>query len=277
MDAWKQLWRDPRVVAGLALLFMCVLGLSVGAYISKGLPLAVDIGAAFGGASAGHWLGTDDLGRDVLARLAAGVRTSLSVSLVVLGVTGVIGISLGLVAGWFGGWIDAVVGKMTEVVLSFPGLLLALALAALVGPGMGNVMVALGLLGWVGFCRLTRVEVKRLRGLAFVQAARLGGVSTLTIWGRHILPNCVGPLMVEGLLVVAGTMVAEAGLSFLGLGIPAPLPSLGGMLRDGMRDVLVAPGLVVWPAVVLISLSVGVNVLAQGLRRSLPGGRSEGV
>ena len=137
-------------------------------------------------------------------------------------------------------------------------------------------MVALGLLGWVGFCRLTRVEVKRLRGLAFVQAARLGGTPTLRIWGRHILPNCMGPLIVEALLVVAGTMVAEAGLSFLGLGIPAPLPSLGGMLRDGMRDVLVAPWLVVWPAVVLISLSVGTNILAQGLRRSLLDGRNSG-
>jgi peptide/nickel transport system permease protein len=188
-------------------------------------------------------------------------------------VTGFIGITLGLLAGWFGGWVDAVVGKMTEVVLSFPGLLLALALAALVGPGMGNVMVALGLLGWVGFCRLTRVEVKRLRGLAFVQAARLNGVPTVSIWVRHLLPNCMGPLLVEALLVVAGTMVAEAGLSFLGLGIPAPQPSLGGMLRDGMRDVLVSPWLVVWPAVVLISLSVGVNVLAQGFRQAITGGR----
>ena len=128
-------------------------------------------------------------------------------------------------------------------------------------------MVALGLLGWVGFCRLTRVEVMRLRGLAFVHAATLSGTPILTSWLRHIIPNCTGPLVVEALLVVAGTMVAEAGLSFLGLGIPAPYPSLGGMLRDGMRDVLVSPMLVVYPAVVLISLSMGVNVLAQGLRQ----------
>ena len=264
---------NRKMIVGVFLLALCVLGLGGAAWVSGGHPLTIDIERAFMVPGAVHWLGTDDLGRDVLARLAGGVRVSLTVGFVVLVVTGLIGITLGLVAGWFGGWIDAVVGKLTEVVLSFPGLLLALALAALVGPGMGNVMVALGVLGWVGFCRLTRVEVKRLRGLAFVQAAKLNGVGDSRIWMRHILPNCAGPLLVEALLVVAGTMVAEAGLSFLGLGIPAPQPSLGGMLRDGMRDVLVAPLLVVWPAVVLISLSVGMNVLAQGLRARVQGVR----
>lgn len=273
MDFVNMVLTESRVRIGLGLLLVCVVGLGGASYINGASAVMVDITNIFEGMSWAHWLGTDDLGRDVLARLAAGVRTSLTVGFVVLGVTGVIGITLGLLAGWFGGWVDTLIGKMTEVVLSFPGLLLALALAALVGPGMGNVMVALGLLGWVGFCRLTRVEVMRLRGLAFVSAAKLGGVKTATLWGRHILPNCAGPLLVEALLVVAGTMVAEAGLSFLGLGIPAPQPSLGGMLRDGMRDVLVSPALVVWPAVVLICLTVGTNVLAQGFQRVIAGGR----
>ena len=269
------LLNETRVRVGLALLGLCVVGLGGASYISGASAVDVDIANLFEGMSWAHWLGTDDLGRDVLARLAAGVRTSLTVGFVVLGVTGVIGVTLGLLAGWFGGWIDMLVGKATEVVLSFPGLLLALALAALVGPGMGNVMVALGLLGWVGFCRLTRVEVQRLKGLAFVSAAKLGGVGTPAMWGRHILPNCAGPLLVEALLVVAGTMVAEAGLSFLGLGIPAPQPSLGGMLRDGMRDVLVSPILVVFPALVLICLTVGTNILAQGFQRVIQGGRKD--
>ena len=260
------------LVTGYGLLAALLL-LQAVAWLNGASMMAIDISAAFQGFSWVHWLGTDDLGRDVLARLAGGMRVSLSVAAVVLLITAGIGVTLGFLAGWFGGWVDAVIGKMTEVVLSFPGLLLALALAALVGPGMGNVMVALGLLGWVGFCRLARVEVRKLRGLPFVSAARLAGVSVPVIWLRHILPNCIGPLLVEALLVVAGTMVAEAGLSFLGLGIPAPLPSLGGMLRDGMRDVLVAPWLVVFPAVVLISLSVGANLLAQALRTRLPGGR----
>ncbi len=247
------------LVAGLG-------GIQVAALLGAPGPLEMDITRMYEPASWAHVLGTDDLGRDVLARLAEGMRTSITVALAVLMITAGIGVPLGFAAGWFGGWVDVVVGKMTEVVLSFPGLLLALALAALVGPGLGNVIVALGLLGWVGFCRLARVEVMKLRHTPFVQAAQLGGAATPRIWLRHIVPNCTGPLLVEALLVVAGTMVAEAGLSFLGLGIPAPLPSLGGMLRDGMRDVLVAPLLVVYPAVVLISLSVGANMLAQALR-----------
>jgi peptide/nickel transport system permease protein len=248
------------VLAGLAVLLLA-------AAVWGGDPLALNVAGVFEPASAAHWLGTDDVGRDVLARLAAGMRSSVLVAAVVLFETALIGIPLGLLAGWFGGWIDAAVGKLAEVVLSFPGILLAMALAALVGPGLVNVMVALGVLGWVGFFRLTRVQVMRLRGQPFVQAAQLAGVRLPLVWGRHVLPNCAGPLLVETLLVAAGSMVAEAGLSFLGLGIPAPNPSLGGMLRDGMRDMLVAPGLVAYPAVVLIGLTVAMNVLAEGLRR----------
>lgn len=264
-------WLGGGIAALLAALLGC-------AWLSGAMSGAdmmwIDVSRAYEASSWAHWLGTDDLGRDVLARLAGGMRVSLTVAAAVLFITGIIGVTLGFLAGWFGGWVDAVIGKMTEVVLSFPGLLLALALAALVGPGMGNVIVALGLLGWVGFCRLARVEVRKLRSMPFVNAAKLAGVRTGAIWGRHVLPNCTGPLLVEALLVVAGTMVAEAGLSFLGLGIPAPLPSLGGMLRDGMRDVLVAPQLVVFPALVLISLSVGANLLAQGLRTRFLHGRT---
>lgn len=258
--------------AGAAVVAFLVLGLGAAAWMTGASPLAVRLDEVMGGIGAAHWLGTDDIGRDVLARLAGGVRVSLLVGSLVLVMTAAIGIPLGLLAGWHGGWADRLVLRLTEVVLSFPGILLAMALAALTGGGLGNVVVALGVLGWVGFCRLTRVEVMRLKGLPFVDAARLGGVGTLRIFARHLLPNCAGPLVVQALLVVAGSMVAEAGLSFLGLGIPAPMPSLGGMLRDGMKVVLVAPHLVVGPAVVLIGLTVGVNMLAEGLRRRLAGG-----
>lgn len=261
-----------RAGAGAVLLLLLAVGLTGAAQLSGAGALEVDLLKVFAAPDAGHWLGADDLGRDVLARLAAGMRVSLSVGCCVLLVTAVLGIPLGLLAGWYGGWVDRLITKLTEVVLSFPGLLLALALAALVGGGLFNVIMALGLLGWVGFCRLARVEVQRLRGLAFVDAARLGGVSTPRIFVRHLLPNCAAPLLVEALLVFGGAMVAEAGLSFLGLGIPAPLPSLGGMLRDGMRTMLLQPMLVVYPAVVLIGLTVSVNLLAEGLRRRWAGG-----
>ncbi len=230
-------------------------------------PMLVDLAQVMAPPSAAHWLGTDDLGRDVLARLRVGLYHSLTVGSGVLLLTASLGIPLGLWAGWFGGAVDWVVGKLADVVLSFPGILLALALAALLGARLENVILALGLLGWVGFFRLTRVQVMHIRRAPYLAAAELAGVPVLRLWRLHILPNCLGPLRVEALLVVAGSMVAEAGLSFLGLGIPAPEPSLGGMLRDGMREVLTAPLLVVAPGVLLICLSVGVNMLAQ---RRLP-------
>ncbi|MBI1308740.1 MAG: ABC transporter permease subunit [Proteobacteria bacterium] len=259
-------------VWGTGLLLLVVAGLWLAVAVSGGDAVRVVLPDVLAAPSAVHWLGADDLGRDVLARLAGGVRVSLLVGLAVLAITVAIGVPLGLVAGWYGGWADKVILKVTEVVLSFPGLLLALALAALLGGGMATVMLALGVLGWVGFCRLTRVQVQKLRQLAFLEAAQLAGVPTWKTWLRHVLPNCAAPLVVEALLVVAGSMVAEAGLSFLGLGLPPELPSLGGMLRDGTRLLLVAPLLVVYPAVVLIGLTVGVNMVAEGLRRRVAGG-----
>lgn len=232
-------------------------------------PVAVDLTHVWAAPSVLHPLGTDDLGRDVLARLLAGVGVSLGVGFGVLMMAAAIGVPLGFVAGWYGGWPDKLVTKLCEVVLSFPGILLALLLAALLGGSMGNVVLALGFLGWVGFCRLTRVQVQLVKTLPYIAAAKLGGVPTARLWWHHALPNIMGALRVEALLVVAGAMVAEAGLSFLGLGIPAPQPSLGGMLRDGLRDVLAAPQLVVAPAVVLICLTLGVHWLV-GARQGRP-------
>lgn len=212
-------------------------------------------------------LGTDELGRDVLARLLEGVQISLTVAFSVLIITGALGLTLGLIAGWKGGWADALINRLCDVVLSLPGLLLALALTALLGPSLVNVIIALGLLGWVGFARLTRAEVLRVKNRPFVDAAKLGGVATPVILLRHILPHAMAPLMVEAVVVLAGSMVAEAGLSFLGLGVPPPTASLGGMLREGIRYAMVAPHLVVIPSVVLIGLTILLNVLAETLRR----------
>jgi peptide/nickel transport system permease protein len=224
-------------------------------------PTAMNLTAIWAAPSLTHPLGTDDLGRDVLTRLLAGVGVSLQVGFGVLVLAAAIGVPLGFAAGWFGGWVDKLITKLCEVVLSFPGLLLALLLAALLGSSVLNVVLALGLLGWVGFCRLTRVQVQLVKGHPYIAAARLGGVGTLRLWAKHVFPNIMPALRVEALLAVAGAMVAEAGLSFLGLGIAAPQPSLGGMLQSGLRDVLAAPMLVVAPAVVLICLTLCVHYL----------------
>jgi peptide/nickel transport system permease protein len=189
------------------------------------------------------------------------------VAVVVTAVTGCVGIGLGLLAGWGGKGVQLLFNALADVVQSFPGLLLALALAALLGPGLGNVLIALCLLGWVGFYRLSVAETRRVKHQPFMQAAVLGGVRGPRLLAKHLLPNIAAPLLVEALVVAAGSMVAEAGLSYLGLGIAPPQPSLGGMLREGARYILVAPHLVIVPACVLILLAVGLNLFSEFLRK----------
>jgi peptide/nickel transport system permease protein len=257
--------------AGGVLLVMVVAGVLVA--VGMGDALTPDLTRLLQPPSLQAWLGTDDLGRDLLARVVLGLGTSVGIALAVLVVTAAVGIPLGLLAGWCGGRVDAVITLVTGMALSFPGLLLALALAAMLGAGVGNVVVALSVLGWVGFCRLARVQVQQVLGLPFVAAAQLAGLPWWRLWLRHLLPNAAPALWVEALLVLLGAVVAEAALSFLGLGIPAPQPSLGGLLRDGLRNLLVAPHVVLVPAVVLFGLTLGLNVALEGLQKRLAGGK----
>lgn len=214
-------------------------------------------------------LGRDDLGRSVLARLAAGARVSLEVASVVVAVTALLGTALGLLAAWWGGLVDAFVLRVTDVFLAFPGILLAIALAGVLGPGIANVMIALSAVGWVGFARLARAQTLSVKQRDHVQVAHALGVTPLRIVLRHVLPLVAGPLIVEASFAAAAVIVAEAGLSFLGLGVQPPTPSWGSMIRDGARYVLVAPHLVVAPGLALASLVVAINLLGDGLRDRL--------
>ncbi|MCC6707037.1 MAG: ABC transporter permease [Gammaproteobacteria bacterium] len=214
-------------------------------------------------------LGRDDLGRSVLARLAAGARISLAVAAVVVTVTAVLGTALGLVAGFCGGVADSLLLRLTDVFLAFPGILLAIALAGVLGPGIGNVMIALSVVGWVGFARLARAQTLSVKQRDHVHVAHALGVTPLRIVLRHVLPLIAGPLIVEASFACAAVIVAEAGLSFLGLGVQPPTPSWGNMIRDGARYVLVAPHLVIAPGVALASLVVAINLLGDGLRDRL--------
>lgn len=218
---------------------------------------------------AGAWLGRDDLGRSVLARLAAGASVSLEVALVVVGVSTLFGTALGLVAAWFGGLTDALLLRLTDIFLAFPGILLAIALAGVLGPGISNVMLALSVVGWVGFARLARAQTLGVRQRDHVQVAEAFGVTPLRIVLRHVLPLIAGPLIVEASFACASVIVAEAGLSFLGLGVQAPTPSWGSMIRDGARYLLVAPHLVLMPGLALASLVVAINLLGDRLRDRL--------
>jgi peptide/nickel transport system permease protein len=212
------------------------------------------------------WLGCDDLGRDILARLLAGAHVSLLVACTVTAVTGVAGTLLGLVSGYCGGGLDRLLMRITDVFQAFPGMLLAIAFAAVLGPGMVNLILALCLTSWVGYARLARAQALSLRARLHVQAAQALGSPPLRILWRHILPLLAAPLLVEATYGFAGLVVAEASLSFLGLGIQPPHASWGSMLRDGVRYLLVAPHAVLAPGLALMSLVLAVNVWGDALR-----------
>ncbi|HYV56432.1 MAG TPA: ABC transporter permease [Candidatus Nitrosopolaris sp.] len=214
----------------------------------------------------GHPLGQDALGRDVLARILQGARISLLVGAVTVGASVAAGLTLGAAAGYAGGWLDAVVMRSIDLLLAFPGLLLAIALAAVLGPSVRNVVLALSLLGWTGYARLVRAEVAALRRREFVHAAEALGARPCRIIARHLLPLVTPTLLVQATFGMAGAIVAESSLSFLGLGAPPPLASWGAMIDEGRGFLLVAPHLTVFPGIALAATVLTLQLLGDGLR-----------
>lgn len=217
----------------------------------------------------GAWLGCDELGRPLLDRLLAGARVSLEVVVLVVAGQALIGVTAGLVGGYVGGAADRLLRAATDLTLAFPGLLLALLLAGLLGPGIDNVVIALVAVGWVGFARLTRAQVLALKRSDHVAAAIALGCGDARILGRHLLPLLAAPLLVEAVLAGAGAITAEAGLSFLGLGVQPPQASWGGLIREGARYLLVAPHYLLLPGAALVAVIYAISVLGERLRRRL--------
>ena len=232
-------------------------------------PASQDLALRLTGPTTVHWFGLDELGRDIFARILAGARISLLVGMVVVSVSSTVGILLGSVAGYFGGWIDDVISRVIDILLAFPGLLLAIALVAVLGPSLTNVVLALTLIGWVGYARLVRGQVLRAREFEFVQAARALGASTPRILLRHVIPAALPAVLVQATLGMGGAILAEAALSFLGLGVQPPTPSWGTMLSYGKAHLLDAPHLTVFPGVAIAILVLGFNFLGDGLRDAL--------
>jgi len=232
-------------------------------------PNQIDLNAILNTPSSLYWLGNDDLGRSILARLLHGVEVSLLVALSVTAVTMTVGVLIGLLAGFYGGRVDQVLMQVTDVFLAFPGILLAIAFAAVLGPGLLNLMIALSLTGWVSYARLTRGQTLSLRNRQHVLAALSLGASVPRLIGKHILPLLTSVLVVEATYSLASVMIAEASLSFLGLGIQAPNASWGAMLRDGVRYMLVAPHYVLIVGLSLMSLILAINLGGDSLRDRL--------
>ena len=214
-----------------------------------------------------HWMGTDELGRDVLSRVIYGARVSMSVSVCVVFGAGILGLALGSLAGYFGGWFDSIVNiVLINAFLSFPGILLAIAFAAFLGPGLANVIIALTITGWAGYARLARAQVLQAKEMDYVTAARSLGASHTRILVRHLLPNIIQPVLVQGTIALAGAILAESTLSFLGLGVLAPMSSWGAMLNDARSHLFDAPHMVIFPALAVATAVLAFNMLGDALR-----------
>lgn len=242
------------------------------ALVGPWLPLApdrVDLPGILAPPSLASTLGNDDLGRPVLDRLLVGARTSFAVGLGVVALSAVLGTLVGGAAALAGGWVDLILVRIIDVFLAFPGILLAIALSGILGPGIDNVIFALAAVGWVGYARLARAQILSLKQRDHVAAARALGAGSRRVLVRHLLPLAAAPLIVEATFGVAGAVIAEAGLSFLGLGVQPPNASWGSMIRDGVGYMLVAPHLVLVPGIAILLVVLSVNLVGDGLRDRL--------
>lgn len=252
--------------AGAFIVGVALLAALVGPVLSPFDPASQELALRLAAPSFAHPFGLDELGRDILARVLAGARISFLVGVTVVSVSASLGTLLGAVAGYFGGRVDDVISRVIDVLLAFPGLLLAIALVAVLGPSLGNVLFALSIIGWVGYARLVRGQVLRAREFEYVQAARALGASTTRILWKHIIPTAVPAVVVQATLGMAGAIIGEASLSFLGLGVQPPTPSWGTMLSGGRAHILDAPHLTLFPGIAIALLVLGLNFLGDGLR-----------
>lgn len=242
-------------------ILMALLGFVVGDSANQ-----VSLEGFLAGPNSTHILGSDELGRSVLQRVVLGAQTSLFVALGVVFFSFIIGTSIGVLSGYIGGWTDRVITKIIDVFLAFPGLLLAIALAAILGPGIENVVFALVAVGWVGYARLARAQTMSIRTREHILAARALAVPLPVMLYRHVLPLILAPLGVEATFGIAGAVISEAGLSFLGLGVQPPDASWGNMIKEGTRYLLVAPHLVLAPGIALMMVVLAVNLLGDQWR-----------
>ena len=251
---------------GALVVLVTIFAALAGPWLTPYDPTAQELSRRLEGPSASHPFGLDELGRDILARIMSGARISLLVGLTVVSVSSLVGMFFGSLAGYFGGRVDDVISRVIDVLMAFPGILLAIALVAVLGPSLTNVILALSVIGWVGYARLVRGQALRAREFEFVQAARALGANSGRIVITHILPTAFPAVVVQASLGMAGAIIAEASLSFLGLGVQPPTPSWGTMLDAGRSHLFDAPHLTIFPGLAIAVLVLGFNFLGDGLR-----------
>ena len=267
--AWRRLLRRGGALFGLAVVAFFVLLAVFAPWIAPYDPVATSWSAVRAAPSAAHWFGADELGRDVLSRIVWGTRASILAGVVSVSISLALGVPIGMAAGYLGRWVDGLISRITDAMLACPFLILAIALAAFLGPSLTNAMIAIGISATPVFIRLTRAQVLAAKSEDYVEAARALGNPHLRIVLRHILPNIVAPLIVQATLAIAAAVIAEASLSFLGLGQQPPAPSWGSMLNTARNYVDQAPWMAIWPGVSIFLLVLSFNLLGDGLRDAL--------
>jgi peptide/nickel transport system permease protein len=267
--AWRRLLRRGGAMVGLAVVVFFVFIAIFAPWLAPHDPLGTSWSAVRAAPSAAHWFGADELGRDVLSRIIWGTRASILAGVVSVSISLALGVPIGMAAGYLGRWVDALISRVTDAMLACPFLILAIALAAFLGPSLTNAMIAIGISATPIFIRLTRAQVLAAKSEDYVEAARALGNPHLRIALRHILPNIVAPLIVQATLAIAAAVIAEASLSFLGLGQQPPAPSWGSMLNTARNYVDQAPWMAIWPGLSIFLLVLSFNLLGDGLRDAL--------
>ena len=265
MKRFKLMLRNFAFAFGLILTVLLVLVALAAPLLSPFDPNVQDTSRRLEAPSHQHLLGLDDLGRDVLSRIIWGARVSLRVGFSVVILASLVGIALGAISGYFGGWMDTIIMRVTDILLAFPGILLAIALVAVLGPSINNVILALAIIGWVGYARLVRGQVLKVREMEYVTAARALGAKSPRVIVLHVLPNVINPVIVMATLGLAGAILSEAALSFLGLGVQPPTPSWGAMLSYARPYLGEANHLAIFPGAAIMLAVMGLNFLGDGM------------
>ena len=268
-DSWRRLKKNPTAMFGLAIIIFLAIVAIFAPFLAPYDPFKINLLESTKAPSKAHWFGTDYYGRDILSRIIYGSRISMTVGFVVEFITLVVGIIMGALAGYFGGKVDMIISRIIDTIMAFPGLLFIIGVRVALGPGLFNIFIAMSIVGWTRKARLVRSQVLAAREYEYVEAARALGSSTPKIIYKHILPNCMAPMIVSVTMGVAGAIMAEASLSFLGLGVQEPIPSWGSIIFEGLQYLRTAPWYTLFPGIAIAFTVLGFNLLGDGLRDAL--------
>jgi peptide/nickel transport system permease protein len=263
---WLAFRTNPLTLLGLFIVLLLIAAAALAPLLAPYSPYAQNLGTRLAAPSAAHWMGTDELGRDILSRLLYGARVTLTIVALVVIIVGPVGLAVGTIAGYAGGWLDTVLMRVTDIFLAFPRLVLALAFVAALGPGIENAVIAIAITAWPPYARLARAETLTVRKSDFIAAARLAGASPFRIVWGHVVPLCLTSVIVRLTLDMAGIILTAAGLGFLGLGAQPPLPEWGAMIATGRAFMLDAWWVATMPGLAIVTVSLGFNLLGDGLR-----------